>query len=157
MLRFIRRESTISGNSDTPLSATKIPTASRELLIIFNQELTSDSTLPYKTIALEDSMQSFSLGSLRVLNMTGVDIFGTFNGSRFILKNGQSNQAGRTSQDGATEIAIAAEGKTRIHLLYKNSLNLLPDSRGLLILRPPARKGSLRIGGHLLTETITDD
>lgn len=140
-----------------PMAATRIEPNTRQILLIFTKTNQKNNRLPYTAIPVEDSTEGFGIGTLRVMNLTGVEIFGTFNGSRFILNNGESSEAGQTSNDGPTEIAVAAQGKSRIHLLYKNKLKLNPQSRSLLLLLPPERQGSLRIGGHLLTESFAEE
>lgn len=131
-----------------------------ELLLIFSKvrnTKTENSNIEFLVTSMEDSLSRFSTGTIRILNITGVSIIGEAAKTRLELENGEVSSSSPISRNEKTQISIAAKGSTRYHLLYRNSLRTSADSRSLLILRPPAREGSVQIVGHLLEESIVDE
>ncbi len=100
--------------------------------------------------AIDDSQSNFPTGSIRLVNLAGVDVLGRIGSEQITLGNGGISQAYHTESQQFLDISIAAKGNNRYHLLYKKNIRVASGSRSLLILTPPARKGSIRIGGHLL-------
>ena len=149
-LHFYRKEIASAPQNIIQIGQVSLaPTDTRALLIF--QEGDSPNELTIHSI--DDSSRNFPLGSLRVANITEINVMGKINDSQITLKNGDASKAIQLGSNGSAEISIAAKGDERFHLLYKNRLRITSGSRGILILRPPTRTGSLRIGGHLLLES----
>ncbi|MEN8662587.1 MAG: hypothetical protein ACN4GF_03335 [Lentimonas sp.] len=152
-LRIYRKNAT-SGNKAVPALVGRIrinPTIAPQLLLITQgSDRTSDTINAY---AIDDSQSNFPKGSIRLVNIAGVDIFGKISTEQITLVNGGISQAFKEDSSESLPISIAAKGNNRYHLLYKNNIRITSGSRGLLILTPPAREGSIRIGGHLLLDS----
>ena len=106
--------------------------------------------------AIDNSSEHFPQGSLRIVNITGLETIGCINTNELNVPNGTASQAILSAHSETLDISITAKSNQHHHLLYKNTLRITSGSRGLLILRPPTRKGSLRIGGHLLLESANE-
>ncbi|WP_162029521.1 MULTISPECIES: hypothetical protein [unclassified Lentimonas] len=150
ILHFYRKHTVSDSPSITPIGHVSLTPTDTRALLIFQQ---GDSADDLKIHSIDDSSRNFPLGSLRVANITEVNVIGKINDSQITIKNGDASKPIQLGSNGSAEISIAAKGGERFHLLYKNRLRITSGSRGILILRPPARKGSLRIGGHLLLES----
>jgi hypothetical protein len=134
-----------------PITRTWIDPKWRSPLLLISDISTNDS-VRYSITAFEDSYASFPPGSLKVVNISGVEIIGVIDGSRVTLNNSQASRSFKINDNEKIQVIIAAESSTRHHLLYKNTLSLNNNTRSLLILRPPRRNGSVKILGQLVIE-----
>ena len=135
------------------LAIVEIDPSWKQVLIIFSKISAQGQREKYHAIAIQDDQSSFPRSSIRVLNMTGVDILALIGDQKMSLENLSCSPSKPISGDDAA-VSIAAKGASRYHLLYRNNLRVGENSRNLLILRPPVRHGSLRIGGHLIRENL---
>jgi len=134
------------------ITQVQLPIESPEQLLIFSK-LNDDSKDTLHVSVLDDSLTRFPFGSARILNFTSAPLIGAINGTRFDINSLESTPAIRiNSNTGESRLTVVAEGQSRYHLVYNNDLILRRDERTVLILREPARRGSLRLGGHLLKE-----
>lgn len=120
------------------------------LLLTSDSDRTKDMINAY---AIDDSQHNFPQGSLRLVNIAGINLFGKVGTAQIALAHGGISQAYNQESPAPLDISIAAKDHHRYYLLYKNNIRITSGSRSLLILTPPARKGSIRIGGHLLLES----
>jgi hypothetical protein len=152
-LRIYRRNATSAKKTPPTLvgririEPTNVPLL---LLITADNDRTNDTINAY---AIDDSQHNFPQGSIRLVNITGIDVFGKIGTAAMALKHGGISQAYNDGSRQPLDISVAAKGNNRYHLLYKNNIQVTSGSRSLLILTPPAREGSIRIGGHLLLES----
>lgn len=152
-IRIYRKQMAVTDKPEYQLvgQARIPPTNATQLLLLTQNKHSGDSLL--NAYALDDTVASFPPGSLRLINITGANIFGQIGQYQLTLKNLESSEAFRNGKKNTFDISIAAEGGNRYHLLYKNDIRITSGSRGLLILTPPIRKGSVRIGANLLLES----
>ncbi|MGB0257380.1 MAG: hypothetical protein ACPGES_01895 [Coraliomargarita sp.] len=151
-LRIFRKRDLPNGSEEyLPAGLTKVPQDKTQWLLL----LTDNPKQPgmVRAYVIEDSSTNFPKGSIRVANVTGVETIGKINTTAVNISNGATSQAFQTGVKETVDISVAAKGDSRYHLLYKNTIRITSGSRGLLILTPPIRKGSIRIGGHLLLES----
>jgi len=120
------------------------------LLLTSDSDRTKDMINAY---AIDDSQHNFPQGSLRLVNIAGINLFGKVGTAQIALAHGGISQAYNQESPAPLDISIAVKDHHRYYLLYKNNIRITSGSRSLLILTPPARKGSIRIGGHLLLES----
>jgi len=122
------------------------------LLLLFtpDSDRTNDRINAY---AIDDSQHNFPQGSIRLVNIAGIDVFGKIGTAQIALEHGGISQAYNQGSRAPLNISIAATDHNRYYLLYKNNIRITSGSRSLLILTPPTRAGSIRIGGHLLLES----
>lgn len=149
-LPFYRKKLTTDGPVIQKIGQVSLSPSHSKVLLIFLQAESSNDVTVYP---IEDSAEIFPTGSLRVINITKADIIGQVDDSRVDLQHKQASKPIQLTGKESAVVSIAAKGEERFHLLYKNQIRIRPGCRGILILRPPARKGSLRIGGHLLLDT----
>lgn len=151
-LRIYRQTISTNGETNYQLAGqTTLPQSQTPWLVILTNNPSDSNTI--KAYAVDDSSISYPKGSMRLANITGVEVVGKINDASVTLPSSQISQAFHGGSREAFDIAIAAEGNSRYHLLYKNTVRITSGSRGLLLLTPPVRKGSIRIGGHLLLES----
>jgi len=153
LLRIYRKNLTSeNGTPPTLVGQIRIEPTNAPLLLLITQssDRTNDTINGY---AIDDSQSNFPQGSIRLVNIAGVDVFGKISTGQIALENGGVSRAFNQGNRETLDISIAAKGHNRYHLLYKNNIRITSGSRGLLILTPPAREGSIRIGGHLLLES----
>jgi len=157
VLRFYRRPNPNTEENELldspPLATVPLPPASGRQLIVFQRSRGSQTDEQYSVFVADDAEANFPAGSIRVLNTTGAEISSALNGNRFQLKQGQISRPTHVGNSDA-RITVVARGADRYHLLYRNEFEFDDKGRALLILRPPAREGSLRVGGHLLYEGL---
>jgi len=120
------------------------------LLLTPDGDRTNDRIHAY---AIDDSQHNFPQGSIRVVNIAGIDVYGKIGTAQIALEHGGISQAYNQGSRAPLGISIAAKDHNRYYLLYKNNIRITSGSRSLLILTPPTRAGSIRIGGHLLLES----
>jgi len=120
------------------------------LLLTPNSDRRNDRINAY---AIDDSQRNFPQGSIRLVNLAGVDVLGKVGTAQIALEHGGISQAYNPASWAPLDISIAAKDHNRYYLLYKNNIHITSGSRSLLILTPPTRAGSIRIGGHLLLES----
>ena len=152
-LRIYRRDPT-SAKKTPPIlvGRIRIEPSNVPLLLLLTPDgdRTNDTINAY---AIDDSQHNFPQGSIRLVNITGIDVFGKIGTAPMALKHGGISQAYNDGSRQPLDISVAAKGNNRYHLLYKNNIQVTSGSRSLLILTPPTREGSIRIGGHLLLES----
>jgi len=157
-LRFYRRQGTDNGDESMLLVAERQVQAGigRCLLAFYKTRppgIKQEGDFPeFRVVEMNDSKSVFPNGSIRLLNTTGVNVIGNINGNRFELGQDESSQPFRGLSSAKAQVSIAARGKEKYHLLYKNVIPVSEDRRSLLIISPPAREGSLKVGGRLLID-----
>ncbi|KRP37504.1 MAG: hypothetical protein ABS34_02525 [Opitutaceae bacterium BACL24 MAG-120322-bin51] len=152
-LRIYRRNATSAKKTPAILvGRIRIEPTNVPLLLLITQgsDRTNDTINAY---AIDDSQHNFPLGSIRLVNIAGIDVFAKIGTAQIALENEGISQAYTEGNRDPLGISIAAKGNNRYHLLYKNNIRITSGSRSLLILTPPTREGSIRIGGQLLMES----
>jgi hypothetical protein len=157
-LAFYRK--TISARGDPEFSFAGSTTVSRSakspLIVISNNRGQMKNQFPreaeFSIFEVNEDLIYFPINSIRLLNVTTIELFVDVNGSRFSLKEGDTSQPVAKINSPRSEIMIAAQGSERTHLLYKNSIFIPEGSRGLLIIRPPSRANSFRLSERLLLD-----
>ncbi|WP_269524680.1 hypothetical protein [Coraliomargarita parva] len=156
VIRFYRNETTAkegAQNNENAVTEIRVHPKDAELLLIF-RKTTAMEREAYSVFAINDSASVSPPNSLRILNLTGFQVNCSLNGKRFDLEYAQASDPIIPDKTNEAKLVVVAEGITRYHLIYKRNLKIRRDERSLLILCPPARQGSHRIGGHLLTEHL---
>lgn len=158
-LSFHRKEIAEDGHDFMRLVARRRiqqPEAAHSLLIFSSHPKSNQGELEdvaeFQIIEMDDSRSTFPRGSIRLLNATGVHVVGDINGERFELMQHESSQAVTELDTSKAQVSVAARGKERYRLLYKNLIPVSDKTRSLLIIRPPTREGSFKIGGRLLVD-----
>lgn len=153
LLRIYREQATNEApHLRVPIGQVHIKATDAPLLLLLTQD-SSEENDKISVYAVNDSITNFPQGSLRLVNISGANTLGKVGEAKFSLNNGGISQAFKQGNKENIDISVVATGNNRYHLLYKNNIRITSGSRGLLILTPPTRKGSIRIGGHLLLES----
>ncbi|MBC2600652.1 hypothetical protein [Puniceicoccus vermicola] len=120
-----------------------------EVLLLFTDPPQSEMLKVYPA---EDDEEEFPFGSLRVINLTSIPLGGSIDKQTENIAPGQWTDAFSIQRPGKVDVLFAAATSDSVHLVYRKSMPLWKDSRTLLILRPPARSGSIRIGATTLQD-----
>ena len=157
VLAFYRKQTTALEQPDAPVfskvGSVRLESGMQDVLLIFIPNPADDSNQKFLIHKVPDSKNAFPTGSLSILNLTGTEIIGKFHQTNVKLKSGFCSPAGALSAEGQTFVQIAVPSPSGYHMVYRHHLRIHPEKRALLILSPPARRGSLRIEGHLLMES----
>lgn len=156
VLRFFRSTNSGSATEVKEIAHLRLNKSAYKLLLIFLPEKAAKD-VALRILPIEEGTQQSLAGTVRIFNLAGVTLYGLVENERFRLEHLECGQPINLGKDNRGEFSIVAEGSTRYHLVYKNELKVDDESQALLFLTPPYRKGSLRIGGHLLNEEIPDN
>ncbi len=155
-------------NPDPALPPIRIPVGSvnmniknpvKEALFLFlpvAQE--SDSLLggdlpgpKYKVYTLDDSLRAFPRDSLIVFNATGANLFGQVVGREMLVPDGATGPFDLSRNFTA---AFAIQTRDGPKLVFENVLQFSGEQRVIFMLRPPKRRGSLRIQAFAIPESL---
>ncbi len=151
-LRFFRIQSSPEGPIfETVAQITPSPGWS-EMLFLFTEPQQKQDSFPLTVFAADDDEKDFPFGTIRVLNLTGIPLGGSIDGRSEYIKPKDWTDAFRIKRAGEVDILFAAATSESLHLVYRKTMPLWENSRTLLILRPPSRRGSIRIGATTLQD-----
>ena len=123
-----------------------------DMLLLFVRKPGDRDTAPFRIYAADDDVRNFPFGSVRIINLTGIPLGGSIDQQRERIQPGSWTNAFRIRRPGNVDVLFAAATSESVHLVYRRTMPLGTDSRTLLILRPPARLGSIRIGATTLQD-----
>jgi len=115
------------------------------------QDLVAQYTPQFKIWVMDDSLEAFPRDSLMVFNATGARLFGSVIGREMVIPAGATGPFGIGRNFTA---AFAIETQDGPKLVYENVLEFSGEKRVIFMLRPPKRRGSLRIQAYAITENL---
>ena len=117
------------------------------------QGLQPQYTPQFKLWVMDDSLEAFPRDSLMVFNATGARLFGSVIGQEMLIPAGATGpfDIGRNFR-----AAFAIETQDGPKLVFENVLEFSGEKRVIFMLRPPKRRGSLRIQAYAITENLED-
>lgn len=136
-----------------PVAKIRLTSEKSDLLLIFGKPDITKNTDQFHISAIGDDRTSFPAGSIRILNYSDRKLRGKANKSIFELNPLDSSKPIKGMDSGDTGVVIVVEGESRYHLVYNNTITTRNSDRNILILRQPVRRGSLRLGGHVIRYT----
>lgn len=139
----------------TPVASTWVDPEIQTPLLIFTDR-SSEHLRKYSIVVIEDALSIAPVGSIRIVNLTGIKIVGSIDDKIIKLKNSSVSKSHLFAKNNRVRVTIASKNRTQFYLLYRNTLSLNANARSLLILRPPKRRGSVKISGQLLVESAPD-
>jgi hypothetical protein len=101
----------------------------------------------YNVQVLNDDGRAFPSGTLRLLNGSGLELFGTINGRAVSLRVGLNTVDGL---GGTAEVLLRTSFRGRSYQAFADTIALPDDGRALLILLPPYRPGSVEVQSRVL-------
>ena len=148
----------------TPVATAAIPAEVKEPLIFFmdapQTEATDDAPATrqreFNLVWIDDSLQSFPYGTVRVLNACGAPLKGKI-GPEAVSLGYETTPPLPTSRlrsggSGWVNIGFAVKVQDEYELVYRNDVQFDDAARSILVLRPPRRPRSLRVDTYLIEE-----
>lgn len=129
------------------------PEPTKQNVILFFEPQKEKKDGPYDVSVMPDQGTEFPKHSIVFFNTMDVPFIGMLAEHRLMLPPGTSevfDVSGFLSKD--VPIILAIRNDEDLHLVARNQIRFSPERRTLMILRPPKRKGSLRIRTQRLTE-----
>jgi hypothetical protein len=105
--------------------------------------------LKYRVHVLDEGAARSGPGSLRIFNLSGLILTGVI-GSRSFTLNAGLGPSLRVPKSPKVELRTLF--RNRLYPAYSETLELKPNDRGLLLLFPPFRSGSLEVQSRLLVD-----
>lgn len=127
-----------------------------EILFLFYQPRSGDGSSSMEVVAAKENENIFPYGSMRVFNLTGIPLFGSIDKRAERIRRNELTDSFKIRNAGEVDVVFAAQNEEKLHLVYRKILPLQKDGRTLLILRPPTRKGSIRIAASMLQDFKSD-
>lgn len=107
-------------------------------------------------IAIDDRVESFPNGTMRVLNATGVNLSGFVGEQPISLQDEVSAPfvppRGRRDRQSLLPVMFAIDLGVGHELVYANNLEIPSQGRSILVLRPPRRTRSIQIDTFMIVE-----
>ena len=126
----------------------QVPSSLKKALLIFlPAEAGWAGPARYRVQVVDDGEASHAAGTLRILNLSGVELSGTVNRTPVRLQAGL-NEPLRVG--GTARIVLRTPCNGRNYQSYADDLPIGPDTRGLLLLLPPYRRGSVEVQSRAL-------
>jgi len=135
-----------------PIARIRLGSGKSDFLLIFGKLGMAEEAYDFHVSAINDDRRNFPAGSICIINFSGRKLYGKANKATFELEHLASSKPASGANDENTSIAIVVEGANRYHLAYNNTVKLRKSDRAILILRQPVRRGSLRLGGHIIRD-----
>lgn len=127
-------------------------TPDEDLLLLF-RPLREEGTAgeKFSIYGMDDSQKAFPVDTVIFVNTTSLDFLGLVNGEKADFPKGPSKPFTLTS---TFKTSIVFDSNQKFHYMFENSFNFQKNSRVLMVLHPPKRRGSLRIQCRFITETF---
>ncbi|MEO0795348.1 MAG: hypothetical protein AAFX93_09310 [Verrucomicrobiota bacterium] len=162
-IRFFR-EKPAPTESD-PKATKRVVVATYDLSERWDDALLMFKSLPTKNeqkheftvLGIDDSPGSFPRGSIIAINATNIQLIARMGKERLVIPPGPSPAFSFLPyHEDPLLISIATDSKDGPKLLFENSLTFAPDSRVLLIMKPPRKKGSLLLKVYSISEIVDE-
>ena len=140
----------LDARSGTVAAEVIVPPEIRMALFIFSPVNSPAPGAPrYQVMVVDDSQGQHAPGKLRVLNYSGLALSGTINRHPVVLPEGANGpfESGTTAV-----IELRTPFRDRSYRALATTLSLAPGDRGLLLLLPPYRPGSLEVQSRMLVD-----
>ncbi len=125
------------------------PRIRRVLLILAHDNAARTGPIQYRVLILDDSAQRHDTGTIRILNLSGLELSGTINLRSVTLQGGADEivQVGNTAV-----IHLRTPYHNRTYQAYAETLSIEHSGSAFLLLLPPYRPGSLEVQSRFLAE-----
>ena len=123
---------------------------SEALLILVPVEPAENEGRKYRVFVLDDSDRARGAGSLAIINFSGLELAGTWEGKPIALAAGLNPVR---AMGGRGRLSLRTPFKSRSYQAYAGEVAVGKGERALLLLFPPLEAGSLEVQSRLLTDT----
>jgi hypothetical protein len=130
-----------------------VPSTVRTALFILSAvESTSSGAVHFRVDVVDEDTSTHEPGTLLVLNFSGLELAGTLGRRPISLQPGFN---GPMRVEGAAAITLRTPFRGRSYQAFAETIPLDRFSRGLLLLLPPYRPGSLEVQSRVLLDVVT--
>jgi len=159
-LLYFFKEHTVNATRE-PVASIKIDPSTKKMLLFFlkNKATTIEYPYEYKIIALEDDLNKFPRGSIKVFNISNHTLTGIVENQQIKLEKYESrifNPAYHSKPQNTLHFKLATKLKKHYEIAYDNIIRFDSFARTLLILSPPRRKRSIHINTCLIEDYPVD-
>lgn len=142
-----------------PVARTQWPAGVRTALLVFVPcAAASGDGMEFDVTVLNDGEDAFPAGSLRVLNLTPVGLFGRAGRVDVAFAPGVSPalayDAVKAPEASALSLALAVQTEAGIKPLYLGPVDASPSTRSLVLVHPPKIAGSWKVRVSVITQTM---
>lgn len=131
-----------------------LPESTAHVLLLFTSVVSPGTAArKYQVVCLDDSALQRRPETFSILNLSGLELRGTIGKRAVVLEQGM-NAPVRIAD--ATTVDLRTPFRNRLYPAFAETLELNAGERGLLILFPPFRAGSLEVQSRLLQDTAPD-
>ncbi len=132
-----------------PVASVTVPPEIRTALFIFS---VNDATVSkrYRVQVVDDDLAQYPPGTLRILNLSGLQLTGMINRQPVTLREGLNRplHAGTSAS-----VILRTPFRDRSYQAYAETIPLGASGRALLLLLPPYRPGALEVQSRLLLDS----
>ena len=107
--------------------------------------------IQYRVLILDDTAQRNKAGTLRILNLSGLELSGTINRGSVTLQDGADDFV-RVGDSAVVNLRTPLHG--RFYQAYAETLPIDHPGGAVLLLLPPYRRGSLEVQSRFLREAL---
>ena len=112
------------------------------LLILVPDNAARPGAIQYRVLILDDTAQRNKAGTLRILNLSGLELSGTINRGSVTLQDG-ADEFIRVGDSAVVNLQTPFHG--RFYQAYAETLPIDHPGGAVLLLLPPYRRGSLEV------------
>ena len=132
-----------------PVASVAVPPAIRTALFIFTANDAPESER-YRVQVVDEDMARSPPGTLRILNLSGLQLTGTINRRQVALREGLN---GPMRVGASASVLLRTPFRDRSYQAYAETIPLGASGRGLLLLLPPYRRGALEVQSRVLLDS----
>lgn len=148
--------------SNQVLARVAWPAGAERALVVLAPRTTADGQRVVEAMACDDGLESFPPQSLRVVNTTRAVFHGLIGsrqmevgaGASVPVKTDEFIPAYEEAPDAGIPLRLAISTEKGPKILYSVNLSVMPQDRVLVVVAPPAKPGSMRLGVSVVHEVI---
>jgi hypothetical protein len=107
----------------------------------------------FRVLGMDDSLSAFPVDHGIIFNATTIEFSGIIDDAKYKIPIGPGNVF-ELKDSTRTALAIQRQGTPIV--VFENTFTFRKGTRTIIMIRPPTRKGSLRVEGYIIQESVTE-